>query len=275
MEIGGCSFSFGPKPLREALRILKDLGFTIADVGVCPGNTQIHPLQAARAPEATSEEARKGLDEMNLRPEECFVLDFGDPLNHPDDESRHTTLQLFLGLVKFASLVGFRSIMLIPGVVYPELGWERCFELSVSMLRELVKMSEERGVHLNIEPCEPSVAQDPQDALRLCQQVPGLGLTLDYSHFIDPGFAQSSVEPLHHFARHYHARQAAPGKRVETMRAGTIDFKRILGLLHEQKFSGVVAVEYVDCDVTTQCGVKVLEETIKMKAELTSLLSIV
>jgi sugar phosphate isomerase/epimerase len=271
-EIGGCSFSFGPRPLREALQILKDLGFDIADLGVCWGNTQVHPVQAAENPEGTALEVIEALREMSMRPEECFVLDFGEPINHPEDRVRRRTQLLFRGMVRFASLVGFRSIMLIPGIVHPSLGRQKSFELSVRALRELVKMSDDAGMLLNVEPCEPSVAEDPQDAMRLCEEVPRLGLTLDYSHFIDPGYDQSSVEPLHRFTRHVHARQAAPGKRVETVDKGTIDFKRITSLLRQQEFKGVVAVEYVDCEVTTQCGVNVMEETIKMKAELARLM---
>ena len=272
MEIGGCSFSFGPRSLREALQILKDMGFDIADLGVCLGNTQVHPVRAAENPERTAAEVIEVLREMNMRPEECFVLDFGEPINHPEDSVRKRTRLLFRGMVKFASLAGCRSVMLIPGIVYPSAGREGSFELSATTLRELVKMTDDAGLRLNVEPCQPSVAEDPQDAMRLCEEVPGLGLTLDYSHFIDPGYEQSSVEPLHRFTRHVHVRQAAPGKRVETVGKGTIDFNRITSLLREQNFEGVVAVEYVDCDVTTQCGVNVMEETIIMKAELARLL---
>lgn len=268
MEIGGCSFSFGPKPLREALRILRNLGFDIVDVGVCPGNTQIHPVEAAQEPERTAATVKAALLEMNQRPEECFVLDFGEPINHPEDAVRETLQSLFPGLVRFAWLAGFRSVMLIPGIVHPSMGKERSFELSAKILRKLVRISEDAGVYLNIEPCEPSVAETPENAMHLCEVVPGLGLTLDYSHFIDPGFDPANVEPLHRYARHFHARQAAPGKRVEAVNKGTIDFKRILSLLKRENYKGVVAVEYVDCETTTLCGVNVMDETIKMKAEL-------
>jgi len=272
IEIGGCSFSFGPRPLRESLLMLKNLRFEIVDLGVCPGNTQIHPVQAATEPERTASEVIGVLEEMGMRPEECFVLDFGQPINDPEDEARNRTLALFPGLVRFASLAGFRSIMLIPGVVHPAIGRERSFALSVRALQQFVKMSEEAGIQLNVEPCEPSIAEDPQQAVRLCEEVPGLGLTLDYSHFIDPGYDQSSVEQLHRFTRHVHARQAAPGKRVEGVDRGSIDFKRIIFLLEQQNYQGVIAVEYLDCEITTQCGVNVLAETVKMKLELSKLL---
>jgi len=254
--------------------MMHEFGFKLIDLGVCLGNTQIHPVQASERPERTASEVIGILERMSLQPDECFVLDFGEPINNPDESVRKETRRRFPGLVKFASLVGCRSIMLIPGVVDFSLGKQKSFDLSVLELRELVKISRDDGVLLNIEPCEPSVAQDPQDAIRLCEEVPGLGLTLDYSHFIDPGYHQSVVEPLHRFAQHFHARQATRGKRVETVEKGTIDFSRIISLLRHLNYQGTLAVEYVDCDTTTQCGVNVLEETPKMKAELEKLMSL-
>jgi sugar phosphate isomerase/epimerase len=271
MKIGACSFAFGPKTLRESGQIIKDLGFDLMDLGVCLGNTQIHPVQAAERPEQVALMAIEVLEQLELRPDECFVLDFGEPINHPEESIRKETRRLFPGLVKFASKVGCRSIMLLPGIVHPDLGKDRSFQLTMTELRELVKIADDGGILLNIEPCEPSVAENPEDAMILCQEVPGLGLTLDYSHFIDPGYDQSEVEPLHQFTRHLHARQAMPDKRVERVEKGTIDFARIISLLRQQSFEGNIVVEYVDCDVTSQCNVNVMEETPKMKRVLDEL----
>jgi len=272
MKIGACSFAFGPKTLRESGQIIKDFGFDFMDLGVCLGNTQIHPVQAAERPEQTALMAIEVLEQLELRPDECFVLDFGEPINHPEESMRKETRRLFPGLVKFASKVGCRSIMLLPGIVHPDLGKDFSFQLSMTELRELVKIADDGGILVNIEPCEPSVAEDPEDAMILCQEVPGLGFTLDYSHFIDPGYDQSEVEPLHQFTRHLHARQAMPGKRVERVEQGTIDFARIISLLRQQGFEGNIVVEYVDCDVTSQCNVNVVEETPKMKRVLDALI---
>jgi len=272
MKIGACSFAFGPKPLREAGQIIKGFGFDFMDLGVCLGNTQIHPLEAAERPEQTALEAMKILEQLELQPDECFVLDFGEPINHPEEGIRKETRRRFPGLVRFASKVGCRSVMLIPGIVHPDLGRNLSLELAIQELRELVKISDEAGIFLNVEPCEPSVAEKPQDAITLCQEVPGLGLTLDYSHFIDPGYDQAAVEPLHQFTRHLHARQASPGRRVESVEQGTIDFSRIMSLFRQQRFEGNIVVEYVDCEVTRQCDVDVMTETPKMKHVLDSLI---
>jgi len=273
MRVGGCTFAFGPKPLEEACRSLKELGFRIVDLGVCLGNTQINPFDASENPGAVADTVNRCLDDLGLERGECFVLDFGQPINHPDEGVRQVTRRRFKSLTRFARLAGCPSIMLVPGIVHESIGKEQSYELAAQELRILCKTAADEGVLLNIEPCEPSVVQDPKDAFRLCEDVPGLGLTLDYSHFIDPGYSQAEVEPLHRFARHLHARQAAPGKRVEAVQKGTIDFGRIISLLKRGRYQGVIAVEYLECDVTRQCGVEVWKETPLMRMELERLIA--
>jgi len=219
-EDGGCSFAFGPKPLEEAAQIIRELGFQVIDLGVCLGNTQINPYEAAERPIAVADRVNRILGEIDLLPGECFVLDFGQPINHPDPGVRSETRRRFKPLTRFARLVGCPSLMLIPGVVHQPWGLQASYDLAVQELRQLGEMAEDNAVHLNVEVCEPSVAQDPQDAARLCRDVPGLGLTLDYSHFIDPGYSQSEVETLHPFARHFHARQGSTKQESGNRREG-------------------------------------------------------
>ncbi|MDA2930924.1 sugar phosphate isomerase/epimerase, partial [Acidobacteria bacterium AH-259-O06] len=266
---------FGPRSLEEAADIVAGFGFKVMDLGVCSNeNAQVDPRRAAEDPVESAEYVLRVLEPWEFQLNECFVLDFGEPINHPDPMIRRSTRRLFPGLVKFAQRVGCRSIMLIPGTLHPDLGREQSFALAAQELAELSRVASDEGIFLNIEACEPSVAQGPEDAGRLCEEVPGLGLTLDYSHFIDQGYSQLEIETLHRYARHFHIRQAAPGKRVETVAKGTIDFERVVRLLREEEYGGVLSVEYVECPPTTECGVDVITETPKMKAQLESLVEL-
>ena len=275
MKIGGCSFAFGPNTLEDAAKMLQQFGFSVVDLGVCSTeNAQVDPIQAAQQPEKWADRVLQAWDAWDFELNECFVLDFGQPVNHPDQQVQARTARLFQGLVDFVQRLGCRSVMLIPGITHPELGFQRSFDLAADQLSKLSRIASDQGIFLNVEACEPSVAEKPRDAARLCEAVPGLGLTLDYSHFIDPGYTQAEVEQLHRYARHFHIRQASPGKRVETVNRGTIDFGRVIELLRTEHYDGVLAVEYVECAQTTACGVDALAETPKMKRELELLLGI-
>src|SRR5262245_36902522 len=112
MRIGGCSFAFGPRPLEDAARIVRRLGFQVMDLGVCLGNTQINPMFASEQPEKAAREVREVVERLELELEECFLLDFGQPINHPDPEVRREVRTRFPGMARFARLAGCRSIML-------------------------------------------------------------------------------------------------------------------------------------------------------------------
>ena len=56
----------------------------------------------------------------------------------------------------------------------------------------------------------------------LVQNVPGLTLTLDYTHFTRAGLPDSAIEPLVAHASHFHARGARRGARVPVRDEGTI-----------------------------------------------------
>ena len=61
MRIGGCTFAFGPKPLEDACRSLKEFGFRIVDLGVCLGNTQVNPFDASENPGAIADRVNRCL----------------------------------------------------------------------------------------------------------------------------------------------------------------------------------------------------------------------
>ena len=191
MRIGGCTFAFGPRSLEEAASILAAYLDSKPSIWVSAAMRMPKSIRHRGClgdPDGSADQVLRALEPWGFELNECFFLDFGDPVNHPFDPGiRARTRRLFPSLVRFAGKVGCTSIMLIPGVVHAELGRQESFHLAAKELRALVGIANDAGLDLNIEACEPSVAEDPQDALRICQEVPGLGLTLDYSHFVDPG----------------------------------------------------------------------------------------
>jgi len=47
----------------------------------------------------------------------------------------------------------------------------------------------------------------------------------------------------------------------------------MISLLKRDRYQGVIAVEYLECDVTRQCGVDVWKETLLMRIELERLIA--
>ena len=267
-RIAGCSFIYPKKSLEEGIRQAAEFGFRTVDVGVGGANGHLSPRDAAREPEARAADVRRAAERHAVRLNECFSLNFGRPINDPDPEARAETQRLFAGLLVFAKEAGFRSVLLLPGPVHAPLGPRRSFDLAVEGLTPLADAAAVRGMALHVETDCDSCAATPEAAEELCVRVPGISLTLDYSHFIFHGHAQEEVERLHRYAAHLHVRQASRGRIVEAVEKGTIDYGRVLRGLEQAGYRGLFCVEYLHLPELDAWGIDAAAETRRMAAEL-------
>ena len=268
IRIACATFSFGDLTLEESAEVVNRLGFNLVDVGAGWSNYhQIMPQEAAEDPSGQADRLRRVMDQHGLAVSELFIMHFGKPINYPDPAVREWTQDMFDGITTFAQKAGFDSVMMIPGHVHDDLGQEpdEAFDISVRELQAMVSVAGEKGLQCNIEPCVGSIAERPADAVRLLQAVPGLGLTLDYAHQVQLGLGAEEIEPLHAYAKHFHAKQSAPGAFQARPDEGAIDFRRMLLKLKADDYDGVVCVEFVTNQELLDEGWDFKTETARLK----------
>jgi len=236
------------------LELARRLGFGAVDLGLGGTNGHFHPPTVAADPAHYAEMVRRETDRIPMQLNECFLLNFGWPINSPRVELRRRTLKYFAGVCRFARLAGCRSILLIPGPVHAEWGKKQSLDMSAKALDQLVPIASEHQLLLNIEPDVDSCARDPESAKSLCEQVDGLGLTLDYSHFVVQGIEIEQVDPLMPFARHLHIRQAIPGEIATDWNRGAIEYSAILRKFRSAGYSGLFCIEYLSLSATEEAG---------------------
>jgi len=153
----------------------------------------------------------------------------------------------------------------LPGVQFetenPIESWRRsCDELAWRL-----EQAKQHKLTFSVEAHVGSIVPRPKPALRLVRSVPGLTLTLDYTHFTRCGLPDSQVEPLLPFASHFHARGACRGRLQTSFKRNTIDYGRVLKALQKANYQGYVGVEYVWIDWEHCNEVDNLSETIQMR----------
>jgi sugar phosphate isomerase/epimerase len=245
----GCSFAHPDQTLAQGLEWVARHGFSHADLGVGGANGHFKPIEVAENPEIFAAQVYREAQRLGLHLNECFVLNFGWPINTPDLARRRETLRLFPGLCRFAAAAGCCSILLIPGPVHLHLAPDQSLELAAVALEELVQIASAHNLRLHVEADLDSCANSPETADALCRRVKDLFLTLDYSHFICQGIDAARIERLHPYTGHLHIRQAAPGKLAAPVDEGTIDFARVLGQLDAAGYKGLYCIEYLSVDV--------------------------
>lgn len=242
------SFSFPLLSFERSLQAIALLEIPRFDVGAHEGGSHIQPSDVEANPAAVADRIKQAAEQAGLEASDFFPT-FGHgfrdrPVNSPSAETRARNVTRFRAIVECAVRVGAKGITLLPGVVWPELGRERSFQLSVAALRELLPIAGDRGLRLSVEAHMESVAESPRAAAHLCDELRDLRLTLDYSHFLALGYSPSDVHHLLPYAGHFHARQAAPGRLQASARDGTLDFPDLVSRLKSQGYAGDVCIEY-------------------------------
>jgi sugar phosphate isomerase/epimerase len=100
------------------------------------------------------------------------------------------------------------------------------------------------------------------------ERVPGLTLTVDYSHFVARGTDPAAVHPLLPLAGHVHVRQAAPGKLQAAQDEGVIDFGAVLDRLADLGYRGALTLEYLWNPWQGMNRVDVVTETLLLRRRL-------
>lgn len=248
MELTCTSFSFPLLPFAKSLHQIALLDIPFADLGAHAEGRHLQPDRIEADPLGEATEVRRAADRVGVGIADLFPT-FGHgfrdrPVNTPDRAVRKGNRKRFDAFVEFCRESGCPGITLLPGIVWDGLGPERSFDLACDALTELVEVGRGADLRVSIEPHLESVVEQPERALQLAQAVPGLQLTLDYSHFTANDIPVERVHPLIPFAGHFHARQAAPGRLQTANGEGTLDFADIVSRLHQAGYAGYLCVEY-------------------------------
>ena len=279
IKLAGSTFAFGNLSLEESSKILSDMGFSYADIGGCGWSSFAEwvPQQVVQNiddAQGEGDRIRKITESNGLQISEFFICNFGHSVNHPDQTIRIQTRETFTKMAAIAKRAGFESMMMLPGDVHDadnplveDLGQSKqeAWDLSVQELSTMVDIAESNGMHCNVEPCIFSIAHHPNDSIKLMNDVPGLGITLDYAHQVQLELTHEDIEPMHQYARHVQCKQSAPGEFQAKADEGVIDFKRVMHKLKADKFDGVVSVEFVSSPEVLEKGWDLKVESARLK----------
>jgi len=239
MEFSCHTWAFNDLTLPEALGTIARLGFRYVDIGSGP---HLNAPKAAADPQAVATEIKADIEIFNLKLGDlCLML---PRISVADEKKRSADLELYQRLVPFAVALGMPGITLSPGLAHPAEDTE-AQDRTVAALREMVKTGKDAGLEISIEPHMDSMAQTPEQALKLVEDVPGLKLTVDWAHLVCQDIFHDEIIKLLPHARHVQIRQAARAQLQTPFDRGRIQVPRVVEALRAVNYEGVVCVEYL------------------------------
>ena len=273
MKLACALFSFSLLTPEQAGKLVNLLGFRYADLGTQIDRPAGVPGPAIEEnPPRMAERLKRLAGENDLTYADMLSF-FDQPANSPDPAARAANARRLAAYLELCRRAAIPGLTLLPGVLWSDLGFERSYEIARAELATFTAMASEAGVRLSIEAHYESIVEDPTQARRLFEEVPGLKATLDYSHYVVAGRDPATVHQLIPYTAHFHARQARPGQMQAVWEDGTIDFRDVVGRLRAAGYGGFSCVEYVHTPRWNNNRVDVLSETIRMRDLLRELLA--
>jgi sugar phosphate isomerase/epimerase len=115
-------------------------------------------------------------------------------------------------------------------------------------LTYLVRLAEAEGVVMTVDTRVGTMTELPATAVELCQRVPGLGLTLDPSHYIAGPNQGKNYDVVFPYVRHVRLRDTGRGQDQFQVRVGQgeIEYGRIVTHLSRYHYERVLSVDIRD-----------------------------
>ncbi len=263
-KLACADFTFPLLPHGDALRLISMLEFGGVDIGLFENRSHLQPSGEFESLPGSARRLKMKLDDLGLKAADVFLQTDADPgpfaSNHPLASRRRKARDWFCRTLDYAAECGCRHVTALPGVRFGEESLKASFERAVDELGWRVEQAGEYEIVFGVEAHIGSIAPRPKSAEHLVRRVPGLTLTLDYTHFTKIGLSDSEVEPLVKHASHFHVRGGRRGRLQERFDRNVIDYKRVFKAMQDTGYRGWIGIEYVwtawercnECDNLTE-----------------------
>lgn len=273
LKLACADFTFPLLPHDHVLDLIAMLKLKGVDIGLFEDRSHLQPSREFENVRRSARRLRKKLEARGLVAADVFMqtaLDFESyAINNPQKMRRRKARDWFLKTLEYALECGSKHVSGLPGVHFRGEKRGDSWARSVDELSWRVEQARQHRIIYGIEPHIGSLASHPKSAARLVRDVPGLTLTLDYSHFVPRGISESEVEVLIQHASHFHVRGACRGNGQATFERNTLDFGRILEVMRTSGYRGWLELEY--CWGEGHEGCDMLAETIRFRDHLRAL----
>ena len=251
-KLACADFTFPLLSHDKALQLISMLEFQGVDIGLFEGRSHLWPSREFTNPIRCSAEIKRKLLDVGLMAADIFLQMAPDfepfAVNHPDADRREKARDWFSRTLDYASACGSKHVTTLPGVHFHNESYDDSYARVVDELTWRVELAKSSGIVFGVEAHVGSIVSDPKLAAKLIQDVPGLTLTLDYTHFTRLGMPDSEVEPLVQYASHFHVRGAAKGRLQTSLVNNSIDYSRVIRAMISSGYTGWIGIEYVWID---------------------------
>ena len=212
-------------PLADALTKLGDLEFTAVEIAINELGNQVRPSEV----NADLEKAIALCRDTHRFDIVAYSVDI--------DAEGEEFYEQFAAICRLAKATKVVTLTVPSG----ELGTP--FNEEVERLRKQVAIAENEGVRVGIKSQVGRLSEDPDTVTVLCDNVKGLGLTLDPSHYIYGPHGGRNIDKLMKYVYHVQLRDTKKDALQVRVGQGEIEYGRLVNQLAHENYNRALCVD--------------------------------
>ncbi len=250
MFVAASTACYPDLPLPDVLERLTDLEYTSVEIVVHESGGHLKPSEVASDLERAVRTCRES--------HRMSIVAYSVDMSPPDEEEYYRQFEACCKLAKATKVVTLV-------VRASELGTP--FNAEIERLRRLVAIAAQNSAVVGLLTETGTMTQDPDTAVVLCDNVKGLRLTLDPSHYIYGPHKGASFEQVLRYVCHVRLRDTTKEKFQVRVGQGQVEYGRLVTQLNKFHYDRALCVHMPPLPDVDQNG-----EMRKMRLLLESLL---
>lgn len=224
MYVACSSLCFSQYSLSEALHTITELRFNKVDLALHEHGPHLKPSEVF---------ADVNRAALLLKKSNCSFAAFHVDIGQPDGDRYREVLR---SVCRLGRLLAVPVVNVQAAPIGSDLATE------VTRLTTLSRIAAGEGVILTVETHGEKLTADPQVAAELCKKVPGLGLTLDPSHYLI-GAVPRDHDVVYPHVKHVRLRDSAKDRLQVRVGQGQVEYGRIISQLDREGYNRALCVD--------------------------------
>lgn len=168
---------------------------------------------------------------------------------------------------QFAAVCALAKATKVVTLTVPSAELGTPFNEEVERLQKLVDIAEGQGVRVGMKSHIGCLSEDPDTVKVLCDNVRGLGLTFDPSHYYCGPHRNKSTEKIMPYVYHVHLRDSKKDQLQVRVGQGEIEYGRLITSLQRVRYDNALSIQ-----IAPMPGIDQRQELRKLRLLLDSLL---
>lgn len=149
---------------------------------------------------------------------------------------------------QFAAITKLAKAIKVVTLVVPSSELGTPFNEEIERLKKMVALAAVEGAVVAMKTTIGCMSQDPDTAAVICDNVKGLGLTLDPSHYIAGPNQGKNFDKVMKYVRHVHLRDSTKQDLHVRVGQGEVDYGKIISQLSKENFDRALSVHLTELE---------------------------